>query len=224
MDLDQNNEISFEEFLGFVSRAEGDDKIQGEITKMKNKEGKEMTSSISSSGAKHSYSDEEKVCFARVINEHLKEDHQVKDLGLVPINIDNDDLFKNCNNGLIFCKLVNKIQKDTIDERIFTKVKLTDVFKVKELINLALSSIKSLGVKVISIDAELILKATPHLILGLLWQIVKILLIKDIDLNKVPEILRLKEGDEEMDDLIKLNAEKLLIRWMNWHLNNAGTT
>ena len=74
MDLDQNNEISFEEFLGFVSRAEGDDKIQGEITKMKNKEGKEMTSSISSSGAKHSYSDEEKVCFARVINEHLKED------------------------------------------------------------------------------------------------------------------------------------------------------
>jgi len=79
------------------------------------------------------------------------------------------------------------------------------------LINLSLSSIKSLGVKVISIDAELILKSTPHLILGLLWQIVKILMIKDIDLNKVPEILRLKEGEEEMDDLVKLDAEKLLI-------------
>lgn len=26
-----------------------------------------------------------------------------------------------------------------------------------------------------------------------------------------------------MDDLIKLDAEKLLIRWMNWHLNNAGS-
>jgi len=36
-------------------------------------------------------------------------------------------------------------------------------------------------------------------------------LVKDIDLNKVPEILRLKEGDEEMDDLIKLDAEKLLV-------------
>lgn len=87
----------------------------------------------------------------------------------MPIKVDNDDLFINCNNGLIFCKLVNQIQKDTIDERIFSKVKLTDVFKIKELINLALSSIKSLGIKVISIDAELILKSTPHLILGLLW-------------------------------------------------------
>lgn len=102
-------------------------------------------------------------------------------------------------------------------------MKITDVFKVKELINLALSSIKSLGVKVASIDSENILRATPHIILGILWQIVKILLIKDIDLNKVPEILRLKEGEEEMDDLIKLDAEKLLIRWMNWHLNNAGS-
>jgi len=36
-------------------------------------------------------------------------------------------------------------------------------------------------------------------------------MIKDIDLNKVPEILRLKEGEEEMDDLVKLDAEKLLI-------------
>jgi len=102
-------------------------------------------------------------------------------------------------------------------------VKITDVFKVKELINLALSSIKSLGVKVGSIDSENIIRATPHLILGILWQLVKILLIKDIDLNKVPEILRLKEGEEEMDDLIKLDAEKLLVRWMNWHLNNAGS-
>ena len=115
-----------------------------------------------------------------------------KKLELVPINEENEDLFHNCCNGLIFCKLVNKIQTDTIDEWIFAKVKITDVFKVKELINLALSSIKSLGVKVGSIDAENIIRATPHLILGILWQIVKILLIKDIDLNKVPEILWLK--------------------------------
>ena len=43
-------------------------------------------------------------------------------------------------------------------------------------------------------------------------------------MNKVPEILRLKEGDEEMDDLIKLDAEKLLVRWMNWHLKNDGNS
>lgn len=27
-----------------------------------------------------------------------------------------------------------------------------------------------------------------------------------------------------MDDLIKLDAEKLLVRWMNWHLKNAGNS
>jgi len=26
-----------------------------------------------------------------------------------------------------------------------------------------------------------------------------------------------------MDDLVKLDAEKLLIRWMNWHLWNGGS-
>lgn len=76
-------------------------------------------------------------------------------------------MFNACNNGIIFCKLVNKIQKDTVDERLLKEMK--SIFQIKEIINLALSAIKSIGVKVVSVDAELIMKGTGHLILGLLW-------------------------------------------------------
>ncbi len=57
------------------------------------KGGKEITEKTTASGAKHTYSDEEKECFARVINETLKDDQQCKDLSLIPINVDNEDLF-----------------------------------------------------------------------------------------------------------------------------------
>jgi len=46
---------------------------------------------------------------------------------------------------------------------------MKSIFQIKEIINLALSAIKSIGVKVVSVDAELIMKGTGHLILGLLW-------------------------------------------------------
>jgi hypothetical protein len=38
----------------------------------------------------------------------------------------------------------------------------------------------------------------------------------------VPEIMRLAKEGEELSDLVKLSAENILIRWMNFHLKNAG--
>lgn len=43
MDLDSNNEISFDEFVAFVSNAEGEEQASGSVTKQKSKEGKEIT-------------------------------------------------------------------------------------------------------------------------------------------------------------------------------------
>ena len=58
--------------------------------------------------------------------------------------------------------------------------------------------------------------------LGVLWQVVRIISTKKIVLKDVPEIIRLAEGDEEMKDLQKLPPENILIRWINFHLKNAG--
>jgi len=43
-----------------------------------------------------------------------------------------------------------------------------------------------------------------------------------VSLKDVPEIMRLATENEELSDLLKLPAESILIRWMNFHLRAAG--
>ena len=58
--------------------------------------------------------------------------------------------------------------------------------------------------------------------LGLVWQLVKIHLLNNINLKNHPELVRLLEANEELSDLLKLPPEQLLLRWFNYHLKNAG--
>ena len=58
--------------------------------------------------------------------------------------------------------------------------------------------------------------------LGILWQLVRLLSMKDIDLADCPEIYRLLQDGEELSDLQKLKSEQILIRWMNFHLAKAN--
>ena len=37
-----------------------------------------------------------------------------------------------------------------------------------------------------------------------------------------PELVALLEDNETVTDLMKLDPETKLIRWVNWHLKNAG--
>lgn len=223
MDLDDSGNISFNEFLTFIyditQQMKGESKAQTVHTT--DKAGNQITETTGERGSKHTYSAEEKECFARVINETLKDDELCMSMELIPIDPKTNDLFHVVDNGVIFCKLVNKIQKDTVDERVLRNTK--NIFQIKENLNLALSAIKSVGCKVISMDSELILKHTEHLILGLLWQLIRIIMVQDIDLKKVPEIIRLAEEDEEMTDLLALAPESLLVRWVNFHMKNSGS-
>ena len=47
-------------------------------------------------------------------------------------------------------------------------------------------------------------------------------LTKSIDLQHVPEIMRLAEEGEELKDLQKLPPEQILVRWINYHLKKRG--
>ena len=47
-------------------------------------------------------------------------------------------------------------------------------------------------------------------------------LTKSIDLLHCPEIIRLALEGEELQDLQKLPPEHILIRWINFHLKEAG--
>ena len=77
-------------------------------------------------------------------------------------------------------------------------------------------------IMVVGIDAQTFLDKTPHLMLGILWQLVRLVSMKSISLSDCPEIYRLLNDGEELNDLLKLKAEQILIRWMNFHLRAAG--
>jgi plastin-1 len=176
-----------------------------------------------SGGYKHTYAIEERECFSRVINQSLKDDEDCKEM--LPIDPETEDLFKAVDDGIIFCKLVNIAQPGTVDERVLNIKKNKTVFHIKENLRLALNSIKGIGCKVIGVDDELIMKHTENVILGLLWQIIKIILVKDINLKHVPELIRLvdEDKDEEFADLLKLPPEEILVRWVNYHLKKGGS-
>ena len=66
------------------------------------------------------------------------------------------------------------------------------------------------------------IEGRPILVLGLIWQIVKIQLLSTITLKNYPELVRLLAEDEEMGDLLKLSPEQILLRWVNFHLAEAN--
>ena len=58
--------------------------------------------------------------------------------------------------------------------------------------------------------------------LGVLWQLVRLVSMKAINLAECNEIYRLLKDGEELADLQKLKSEEILVRWMNFHLRAAG--
>jgi len=179
-------------------------------------------------GAVHSYSTEEVEAFSDHLNHVLGKD---KDCAyLMPIEPDSNELFTKNVDGVLLAKLINLIEPNTIDFRCInvpkkkTKYTLT-VFKQNENLNLVINSCKSIGVIVHNIGAGDIregARANPTLVLGLLWQLVKMHLLGSVNLKEHPELMRLLMKGEKLEDLLKLSPEKILLRWMNYHLKEAG--
>ncbi|OWJ99110.1 PLS3, partial [Cervus elaphus hippelaphus] len=139
------------------------------------------TSELSSEGTQHSYSEEEKYAFVNWINKALENDPDCRHV--IPMNPNTDDLFKAVGDGIVLCKMINLSVPDTIDERAINKKKLTP-FIIQENLNLALNSASAIGCHVVNIGAEDLRAGKPHLVLGLLWQIIKIGLFADIELSR----------------------------------------
>ena len=64
--------------------------------------------------------------------------------------------------------------------------------------------------------------AQEYLLLGLVWQIVKLQLMAGVSINEHPEIYRLLQEGESLPDLLKLPPEETLLRWINFHLAKQG--
>uniref|UniRef100_A0A8D3D7Z8 Plastin-2 n=1 Tax=Scophthalmus maximus TaxID=52904 RepID=A0A8D3D7Z8_SCOMX len=172
------------------------------------------------SGTQHSYSEEEKVAFVNWINKALEKDGDCKHV--LPMDPNGHDLFTAMGDGIVLCKMINLSVPDTIDERTINKKKLTP-FTIQENLNLALNSASAIGCHVVNIGAEDLKEGRQHLVLGLLWQVIKIGLFADIELSRNEALIALLRDGESLEDLMKLSPEELLLRWANYHLEEAGS-
>ena len=69
--------------------------------------------------------------------------------------------------------IVERFLSYLIDERAFNKKPNTVYSKIENL-TLALNSAQSIGCNVVNIDAHDLVKGKQHLVLGLLWQIIRV--------------------------------------------------
>ncbi|KAG1508119.1 hypothetical protein G6F45_007937 [Rhizopus arrhizus] len=125
-------------------------------------------------------------------------------------------------DGLILCKLINDAVPDTIDERVLNVKSKLNSFQMVENNNIVINSAKAIGCSVVNIGSTDIIEGREHLILGLIWQIIKRGLLSKIDIKQHPELYRLLEQDETLDDFLKLPPDQILLRWFNYHLKAAG--
>ncbi|XP_018334938.1 plastin-2 [Agrilus planipennis] len=178
------------------------------------------TSEASNEGTTHSVRVEEQLAFSDWINSNLKFDPDLQHL--LPIDSDGKLLYDKVKDGILLCKVINHSCPDTIDERAINKKNLT-LYRKLENLTLALSSAQAIGCNVVNIDAHSLEKGTPHLVLGLLWQIIRIGLFNQITLEHCPGLTSLLTDEEKIEDLMKLSPENILLRWVNYHLEQAGT-
>jgi len=221
--LKTSGRLSFNEFQQLCTDLKSKDvalTFKTQLTKKDNLQTLGGMSEASSEGTTHSVRQEEKVAFSNFINHsNLSYDEDLKHL--LPIDSNGNDLYDKVKDGILLCKLINQSCPETIDERAINKKNLGLYNKIENL-TLALSSSQSIGCNVINIDAHDLLKGKQHLVLGLLWQIIRIGLFNQITLEHCPGLVHLLKENEEMQELMQLSPEAILIRWVNYHLEKAG--
>ncbi|KAJ4458773.1 putative actin binding protein [Paratrimastix pyriformis] len=168
----------------------------------------------------HAYSQEEKTAFVEYLNLRLAGDPDLA--SLLPIPSDGEELFRVVGNGILLCKLVNNTKPGTIEERFINKKPRLSVFEIHENLNLALNSAKAIGCSLINIGAVDMIEGRPHLVLALIWQLMRLGMTSKINLVDHPELFRLLEEGESLDTFRKQPPEAILMRWFNYHLRKAN--
>jgi plastin-1 len=178
----------------------------------------------SSANVTHTINEDERTEFTKHINAIMAGDPDVGHL--IPFPTDTFEMFDHCKDGLVLAKLINDSVPDTIDERVMNrvgkKIRTLNNFHMAENNNIVIESAKGIGCSVVNIGSQDIIEVREHLILGLIWQIIRRGLLGKIDIKLHPELYRLLEDDETLEQFLRLPPEQILLRWFNYHLKNAN--
>lgn len=170
---------------------------------------KKITREVSAGGAIHSFSDEERQGYVEFINSTLKDDPDLQTT--LPINPRNQDIFTAVSKGIVLCKLINSGFPNTINEAKLN-LRAANPYEKNENHDLCIQAAAKLGCSVVNIGGKDLLEGTPHLALGLMWQIIKKNLLALVAAN-------LSKGEGFID----IPPEQMLFRWFNFHLANADS-
>ncbi|CCU98319.1 unnamed protein product [Malassezia sympodialis ATCC 42132] len=217
VNLDASGRVEIEDYVDLISRLRKGSNAQAGIVS----KGKLMVKGHHAS-TQHTINDDERTEFTRHINMSLDGDIHIG--SRLPIPTDTFQIFDECRDGLLLCKLINSAVPETIDERVLNLGKMgkgPNAFQMTENNNIVIQSAKAIGCSVVNIGAQDITDGREHLILGLIWQIVRRGLLSKIDLKHHPELYRLLEEDETLEEFLKLPPDQILLRWFNYHLQAA---
>ncbi|KAG6534102.1 fimbrin-5-like [Zingiber officinale] len=168
----------------------------------------------------HTINESEKSSYVAHINSYLGEDSFLKKY--LPLDPATNDLFDLVRDGVLLCKLINVAVPNTIDERAINTKRALNPWERNENHTLCLNSAKAIGCTVVNIGTQDLVEGRPHLVLGLISQMIKIQLLADLNLKKTPQLLEVIDDSQDVDELVSLSPEKLLLKWMNFHLKKAG--
>ncbi|PON94143.1 Dystrophin [Trema orientale] len=212
---DFNNEIDFEGFLRVYLN------LQGRATE---KSGGRKNSwsflKATTTTLLHTISESEKSSYVAHINSYLGDDPFLKQY--LPLDPATNDLFDLAKDGVLLCKLINVAVPGTIDERAINTKRVINPWERNENHSLCLNSAKAIGCTVVNIGTQDLVEGRPHLVLGLISQIIKIQLLADLNLKKTPQLVELVDDSKDVEELLTLPPDKVLLKWMNFHLQKAG--
>ncbi|KAF2072367.1 hypothetical protein CYY_006313 [Polysphondylium violaceum] len=186
-------------------------------------------------GSVHTFSEEEKVAYSKFITERLSD---VKELAekYIPIDTTSDQLFTACSDGVLLNKLMESLFPTQVDLKGLVIKNKINPFEVIQNQNIVIKNATKVGCIIVNIGAQDLVNATPYLVLGVIWQIIKSGLLSMVNQNagEILEILFSDNEDQEEDqqeehdqhddkkDKDEHSAEEILMRWVNYHLERAG--
>ncbi|KAK6785640.1 hypothetical protein RDI58_019095 [Solanum bulbocastanum] len=212
---DVNDEIDFESFLKTYLNLQARAAPKVGSSKSSSSFLKASTTTLL-----HTISESEKSSYVAHINSYLRDDPFLKQF--LPIDPASSALFDLAKDGVLLCKLINVAVPGTIDERAINMKRVINPWERNENHTLCLNSAKAIGCTVVNIGTQDLVEGRPHLVLGLISQIIKIQLLADLNLRKTPQLVELVEDSNDVEELMGLAPEKLLLKWMNFHLKKAG--
>ncbi|GLJ26908.1 hypothetical protein SUGI_0526580 [Cryptomeria japonica] len=212
---DAEEDIDFEAFLRIYLNLQTNATTKSGVSKNNSAFLKTATTTLL-----HTINESEKTAFVAHINSYLEDDVVMK--RYLPIDPLTNDLFEIVKDGILLCKLINVAVPGTIDDRAINTKKNLNPWEKNENHTLCLNSAKAIGCTVVNIGTQDLIEGRPHLVLGLISQIIKIQLLADLNLKKTPELVELIDDSKDVEELMNLPPDKVLLKWMNFHLQKAG--